>query len=98
MSDTPKPVSLAVALEYERGTRDAPRVVAKGRGELARRIVEVAGDAGVVIDANGPLAEALAGVELDEQIPIELYEAVAEIIGFILRASATRHWAPTEGA
>lgn len=97
MTETPKPVSLAVALEYERGTRDAPRVVAKGRGELARRIVEVAGEAGVVIEANSPLAEALAGVELDEQIPIELYEAVAEIIGFILRASATRHWTPTKG-
>jgi flagellar biosynthesis protein len=88
MSDIPKPVTLAVALEYERGTRDAPRVIAKGRGELARRIVEVAGEAGVVIEANGPLAEALASVELDEQIPIELYEAVAEIIGFVLRASA----------
>jgi flagellar biosynthesis protein len=96
MSDTPKPVSLAVALEYERGTGEAPRVIAKGRGELARRIVEVAGEAGVVIEANGPLAEALASVELDEQIPIELYEAVAEIIGFVLRASAQRHWTPTE--
>ncbi|CAN7208465.1 EscU/YscU/HrcU family type III secretion system export apparatus switch protein [Devosia sp. LjRoot16] len=98
MTDTPKPVSLAVALEYERGTRDAPRIIAKGRGELARRIVEVAGEAGVVIEANGPLAEALASVELDEQIPIELYEAVAEIIGFILRASAQRHWTPTAGS
>jgi len=96
MSDTPKPVSLAVALEYERGAREAPRVIAKGRGELARRIVEVAGEAGVVIEAKGPLAEALASVELDEQIPIELYEAVAEIIGFVLRASAQRHWTPTE--
>lgn len=87
MSETDKPINLAVALEYERGTSNAPRVIAKGRGELARRIVEVAEDNGVVVDANGPLAEALAGVELDEEIPIELYEAVAEIIGFILRAA-----------
>jgi flagellar biosynthesis protein len=94
MSDTDKPVTLAVALEYERGTRDAPRVVAKGRGELARRIVELATEADVHIDANGPLAEALAGVELDEPIPIELYEAVAEIIGFVLRASAEKRWKP----
>lgn len=91
MSDTPEPpVNLAVALDYERGTRDAPRVIAKGRGELARRIVAVAEESGVVIDANGPLAEALAGVELDEEIPIELYEAVAEIIGFVLRAAHSR--------
>ena len=87
MSDTDKPINLAVALEYERGTSNAPRIIAKGRGELARRIVEVAEDNGVVVDANGPLAEALAGVELDEEIPIELYEAVAEIIGFVLRAT-----------
>jgi flagellar biosynthesis protein len=87
MSDTDKPISLAVALEYERGTRDAPRVTAKGRGELARRIADLAVESGVVIEANGPLAEALAGIELDEEIPMELYEAVAEIIGFVLRAA-----------
>lgn len=87
MSEIEKPINLAVALEYERGTRNAPRVVAKGRGELARRIVEVAEENGVVIDANAPLAEALSGVELDEEIPIEMYQAVAEIIGFVLRAT-----------
>jgi len=94
MSDTPDQISLAVALDYERGSTNAPRVVAKGRGELARAIVEVAAESGVVIDANGPLAEALAGVELDEPIPIELYEAVAEVIGFVLRASAQKRWKP----
>jgi flagellar biosynthesis protein len=94
MSDKSKDVSLAVALEYERGTRDAPRVVAKGRGEIARKIVEIAEESGVHIDANAPLAEALAGVSLDEPIPIELYEAAAEIIGFVLRASAEKRWKP----
>jgi len=92
MSDAPKDITLAVALEYERGTRDAPRIVAKGRGEIARKIVEIAGESGVHIDANAPLAEALAGVNLDEPIPIELYEAVAEIIGFVLRASQQKRW------
>lgn len=94
MSEPPKDVSLAVALEYERGTREAPRVIAKGRGEVARRIVEIATEADVHIDANAPLAEALAGVDLDEPIPIELYEAAAEIIGFVLRASAQKRWKP----
>jgi len=92
MSDTPKDVTLAVALEYERGTRDAPRIVAKGRGEIAKKIVEIAAESGVHIDANAPLAEALAGVNLDEPIPIELYETVAEIIGFVLRASQQKRW------
>jgi flagellar biosynthesis protein len=94
MTEPPKDVNLAVALEYERGTRDAPRVIAKGRGEVARRIVEIATEADVHIDANAPLAEALAGVNLDEPIPIELYEAAAEIIGFVLRASAQKRWKP----
>lgn len=94
MNDKSKDVSLAVALEYERGTRDAPRVVAKGRGEIAKKIVEIAEESGVHIDANAPLAEALAGVNLDEPIPIELYEAAAEIIGFVLRASAEKRWKP----
>lgn len=77
---------LAVALEYEKGTRDAPRVTAKGYGLIAERIVALAEENGVVIDANPALAQALAGVELDETIPVELYEAVAEVIGFVLRA------------
>ena len=88
--DPDKPINLAVALEYERGTRNAPRVTAKGRGELARRIVEIAAENDVTIEANGALAEALAGVELDEEIPIELYQTAAEIIGFVLRATRTR--------
>lgn len=86
-----RPISLAVALDYERGSRNAPRVVAKGRGEVARRIVEIAEDSEVTIQHNPALAEALAGVKLDDTIPLELYEAVAEVIGFVLRASrATR--------
>ena len=89
-TDPDKRINLAVALEYERGTRNAPRVTAKGRGELARRIVEIAAENDVTIEANGALAEALAGVELDEEIPIELYQTAAEIIGFVLRATRTR--------
>lgn len=87
MSDEPTSPSLAVALQYEVGTRDAPRVTAKGRGEVARRIVELARDNDVVIQSNGPLAEALAGVEIDDSIPLELYQAVAEVIGFVLRTA-----------
>lgn len=85
-----RPIDLAVALSYERGSREAPRITAKGRGEVARRIAELAAENGVAIEANETLAQALAGVDLDETIPIELYEAVAEIIGFVLRAADSR--------
>lgn len=79
--------ALAVALEYEIGTREAPRVTAKGYGAIAEQIIAVAEEHGVVIEANPHLAEVLSGVELDDSIPVELYEAVAEVIGFVLRTS-----------
>lgn len=87
MTDAPKdPPVLAVALEYEIGSRDAPKVIAKGRGHVAERIIALAKENDIVIDANPALAEALSGVELDRTIPIELFEAVAEVIGFVIRA------------
>ncbi len=83
----PAEQKLAVALEYEVGTREAPRVTAKGYGTIAEQIIAMAEEHGIVIESNAHLAEALSGVELDERIPIELYEAVAEVIAFVLRAS-----------
>lgn len=80
------PQKLAVALEYEKGSREAPRVVAKGRGIVAERIIALAEENDIVIEANPMLAKALSGVELDDEIPVALFEAVAEIIGFVLRA------------
>lgn len=90
MTDSPKERALAVALQYERGSRDAPRVVAKGRGLVAEQIVALAEENGVVIEANPVLAEALSGIEIDETIPIELYEAVAIVIGYVLKVSTNR--------
>jgi flagellar biosynthesis protein len=87
MSEEPKDRALAVALHYERGTRDAPRVVAKGRGLVAERIVALARDNDIIIEANPVLAQALSGIEIDDTIPIELYEAVAVVIGYVLRSS-----------
>ena len=85
MSDTPKERALAVALQYQKGSREAPRVTAKGRGLLAERIVALAEENGVVIESNSALAEALSGVEIDDTIPIEFYESIAVVIGFVLR-------------
>ena len=65
-TQTPTP-SLAVALHYDK--KGAPRVVAKGRGELGERIVELAREHGVPIEENEVLAGALSQVELDDEIP-----------------------------
>ena len=76
---------LAIALEYDYS--GAPRVVAKGRGELGEKIVEVAKAHDIPIEENEVLAGALAHVELGDEIPAELYKAVAEVLVFVLRLS-----------
>jgi flagellar biosynthesis protein len=81
------PRPLAVALQYAHGKDSAPRVTAKGRGAVAETIIEKAREHGVAIEPNALLAEALSQVELDQQIPRELYRAVAEVIGFVMRLS-----------
>jgi flagellar biosynthetic protein FlhB len=79
------PTHYAVALRYESGMA-APLCVAKGVDELALRIRSVATEHNVSIVENPPLARALhATVEIDAEIPVEHYKAVAEVIGFVLR-------------
>lgn len=77
---------MAVALEYD--GRSAPRVTAKGRGEVAEKIIETARQHDVPVEENPLLAQALASVEIDDHIPEELYKAVAQVIGFVLRLRA----------
>ena len=61
----------------------APRLTAKGHGEVAEKIVAIAESAGVHVEHNAPLAQALSHIDFGEQIPKELYRAVAEVIGFV---------------
>jgi flagellar biosynthesis protein len=79
----PNPRRLAVALRYDGDA--APRVTAKGRGEVAEKIIETAEQHGVHVQDNPLLAQALSAVELDDHIPEELYQAVAQVIGFVLQ-------------
>jgi flagellar biosynthesis protein len=85
MSEGDKP-TLAVALTYEKPR--APRVVAIGRGWLGDKIIETARAHGVPLKQDAELAEVLATVELDTEIPEELYRAVAVVIGYVLRTNA----------
>ncbi len=80
------PTHFAVALTYETGIMQAPIVVAKGIDEVALRIRSVAEEHDIPIVENPPLARALhAGAELEEEIPYEHYQAVAEVIGYVYR-------------
>jgi flagellar biosynthetic protein FlhB len=78
------PTHYSVALSYERGMA-APVCVAKGADRIALKIREVAGEHNIPIVENVPLARALyATVEIDDEIPVEHYHAVAEIIGYVM--------------
>ncbi len=80
------PTHYAVALQYELETMAAPKVVAKGKNYLARRIREKAIEHEVPVVENPPLARALyVSVEVGQEIPIHLYRAVAEILAYIYR-------------
>jgi flagellar biosynthetic protein FlhB len=89
------PTHFAVALKYEEGM-DAPICVAKGTDAVALRIREVAGKNDVPIVENKPLARALhAAVEIDQDSPVEHYQAVAELIGYVMRLKSDRSWRPS---
>ena len=81
MSEQPRPI--AVALRYD-GDR-APRVVAKGHGELAQRILDEARRCGIPLQEAPELAALLAHIELGDFIPSSLYVAVAEVLAFAYR-------------
>ncbi|MBX6352279.1 MAG: EscU/YscU/HrcU family type III secretion system export apparatus switch protein [Thermoflavifilum sp.] len=79
----------AVALRYEAQRDAAPRVVAKGAGVVAEALVRAAADAGVPIERQPQLADALAALEIDQLIPPELYRAVAEVLAIVYRTAGT---------
>jgi flagellar biosynthesis protein len=79
----PYPRKNAVALRYNPGEGEAPRVIAKGKGLIAEKILEQAKEHGVPIQQDPSLVEVLANLELNEQIPSELYQVVAEILAFV---------------
>ncbi len=88
MSKSKRQREKAVAVRYDSERERAPKVVAKGQGELARKIHEIAKDAGIPIHEDSDLVELLGQVELDREIPVELYGALAEILSWIYKANA----------
>jgi flagellar biosynthetic protein FlhB len=80
------PTHLAIALRYERGSLGAPKVVAKGAGHVARRIVETARRHGVPVVERKPVAQALyKAADVGREIPAALYHAVAEVLAYVYR-------------
>lgn len=87
-----KPISdeeLAVALGYAPTQDQAPRVLAKGQGWLARQIIELAEANGVEIREDPDLVQILAQVDVDSEIPLEAFTVVAEILSYVYEKNQT---------
>ncbi len=79
---------VAVAIEGHPGAKAAPRVVASGRGALAEQILQIAFDRGIKVRNDADLAEILATIEVESEIPLEALAAVAEILSYVYRAQS----------
>lgn len=84
-----QPRRRAAALQYEPDRDEAPRLVARGEGHVAERILEIAREHGIPVHEDRALVDLLARLDLGSEIPPELYRVVAEIIAFVYRLHVT---------
>ena len=80
----------AVALQYDKKANNAPKVTAKGKGEVADNIIKIAKKHNIPIQKDKDLVEMLSKIELDKEIPPNLYKAVAEVFSFIYKHSKSK--------
>jgi flagellar biosynthesis protein len=91
LHDKGKRDKTAIALRYDRQRDQAPQVTAKGKGAIAEKIIALAREAGVPIHEDRDLAAMLAALDIDMEIPPELYRAVAEVLAFLYQLNK-KHW------
>ena len=91
-----KETQKAVALGYDPEKDSAPRVVASGKGALAKSIIEIAKQNDVPIYEDESLVAVLSAVDLEAEIPPELYAVIAEVFAYIYRIQ-NRHFVDTQG-
>ncbi len=88
MVDRQPPRRRAAALRHEPGRGDAPSVVARGEGHVADRILEIARQHDIPVHHDAGLVDVLSRLDLEREIPTELYQVVAELLVFIYRMQA----------
>jgi flagellar biosynthesis protein len=82
-----KVINKAVAIVYDEKETAAPRVVASGKGVVAEKIIATAREAGVHIKEDANLVEILAKIPIGNEIPVELYQTVAEVLAFVYQVN-----------
>jgi flagellar biosynthesis protein len=80
----------AVALKYDKEKDGAPRVIATGKGEVAQKIIQKAKDYNIPIFCNQELVASLINLELDKEIPANLYNAVVEVFVWLMKNEAKK--------
>ena len=86
----PKKAARVVALRHAAGDEAAPGGVAKGRGDIGQRILDVAAKHGIPVREDADLLELLTLCEVGEEIPVELYSAVAQLLAYLYRINEER--------
>ncbi|MFT5369278.1 MAG: flagellar biosynthesis protein [Candidatus Latescibacterota bacterium] len=86
-TENPKLRRIAAALGYDPSKTDAPKLVAKGQGDIADRIIALAKEHNIPIREDRDLVTVLAKLDLDQEIPSELYRTIAELLAFVYRAN-----------
>lgn len=81
---------VAAALKYDAKKYAAPIVTAKGRGLIAEKIIALAKENNIPIKNDPALVEILSKLDIDEQIPVELYKAIAEILAFVYSVNSKK--------
>ncbi len=80
-------IKKAVALRYDQEKEGAPRIIGKGAGHLAEKLIELAREHDIPIHEDSDLLEILSRLDLNEEIPPETYVIVAEILAFVYRTN-----------
>lgn len=94
-----KKQTIAAAIEYDAKRDNAPRMTAKGRGHIAEKIIALARKHNIPVKEDPVLVDLLSRLDIDEHIPPELYQAVAEVLAFVyaLNAEYTNPPSPRTG-
>ena len=77
----------AVAIRYDETAGTAPKIIAAGKGSIAEKIIETALEAGIHIQQDANLVELLSKVDIGEEIPVDLYQTVAEVLSFVYKVN-----------